>query len=107
VHTNDLPILFGLYEVGLGFWNYPYLSYALEILFVLFGWMLVRQRNIFSYILLFLMIACFSGMLFGDEPDLMKHNDFLRTSVVLLSNGLFILLAYLSDRKAKIKIVQN
>jgi len=31
----------------------------------------------------------------------MKNNDSLRTSVVLISNGLFILLAYLYDRKMK------
>lgn len=103
VHTADLPILFGTYNVGFGLWNFPYLTYAIEILFVLIGWLLIKQRNIFSYILLFLMIASFTGMVFRDEPEIMKHNDYLRTSVVLISNGLFIFLAYLSDRKKGIK----
>lgn len=101
VHTNDLPILFGTYKVGFGLWNFPYLTYAIEILFVLTGWLLVRERNVFSYVLLFFMIASFSGMIFNDEPEIMKQNDYLRTSVVLVSNGLFILLAYFSDRKQK------
>jgi hypothetical protein len=101
VHTNDLPILFGIYKVGFGLWNFPYLTYAIEILFVLIGWLLVRKRNVFSYVLLFFMIASFSGMIFNDEPEIMIHNDYLRTSIVLVSNGLFILLAYLSDRKLK------
>ena len=101
VHTNDLPILFGGYSVGLGLWNYPYFTFAIEIIFVLIGWLLIKRRNIFSYILLFLMIASFTGMVFGSEPEMMRNNAALRTSVVLLSNGLFILFAYLSDRKGK------
>ncbi len=104
VHENDLPILFGTYKVGFGLWKFPYFTYAIEILFVLIGWLLIKQRNIFSYILLFLLIASFSGMVFSDEPEIMKHNDSLRTSVVLISNGLFIFLAYLSDRKQKKRI---
>lgn len=101
VHTNDLPILFGTYKVGFGLWRFPYFTYAMEILLVLIGWLLIRKRNVFSYVLLFIMIASFSGMIFSDEPEAMKHNDYLRTSVGLISNGLFIFLAYLSDRKLK------
>jgi hypothetical protein len=101
VHTKDLSIWFGSYNVGFGLWEYPYLTYAIEILFVIAGWLLIRGKNIFSYLLLFLMIASFSGMTFSEEPEIMKHNDYLRTSIVLISNGLFIFLAYLSDRKTK------
>ena len=104
VHTNDLPILTGTYKVGFGLWKYPYLTYTIEILFVLIGWLLIKRKNIFSYILLFLMLAIFSGMVFREEPDIIKHNDYLRTSIVLISNGLFIILAYLSDRKTKKEI---
>lgn len=96
-----MPILFGIYKVGFGLWNFPYLTYAIEILFVLIGWLLVMERNLFSYVLLFFMIASFSGMIFSNEPEIMKQNNYLRTLVVLISNGLFILLAYLSDRKLK------
>lgn len=102
VHTHDLPILFGTYKVGFGLWEYPYLTYAIEILFVLIGWMLIKKKNVFSYFLLFLLIASFSGMVFGEEPEIMKHNDYLRTSLVLISNILFIFLAYLSDKKQKV-----
>lgn len=101
VHTNDLSILFTSNISGLGLWNYPYLTYAIEISFVLIGWIIVKNKNIFSYILLFLMLASFSGMVFSEEPEAMKHNDVLRTSVVLVSNGMFILLAYLWERTAK------
>jgi len=101
VHTNDLPILFGTYKVGFGLWSFPYLTYSIEILFVLIAWLLIKERNIFSYVILFLMIASFSGMTFNNEPEIMKNNDSLRTSVVLISYVLFILLAYLYDRKMK------
>jgi NADH:ubiquinone oxidoreductase subunit 2 (subunit N) len=101
VHTNDLPVFFGSYYTGLGLWNYPYLSFGLEIVILIAGWIWLNRKNTFSYILLILLILSFTGMIFREEPEIMKHNDFLRTSVVLVSNGLFILLAYLSDRKSK------
>jgi hypothetical protein len=101
VHTNDLPILFGGYSIGLGLWNYPYFTFAIEIIFALTGWLLIKRRNIFSYILLFLLIAGFTGMTFGSEPEIMQNSAALRTSVVLFANGLFILFAFLSDRKGK------
>jgi len=99
VHTQDLSLWFGSYNVGLGLWQYPYLSYSLEIIFVGIGWLLVKKRNVFSYLLLVLMIAGFTGMTFSEEPEIMKHSDYLRTSIVLISNGIFIFLAYLSDKK--------
>ncbi len=102
VHTKDLPILFGTYNVGFGLWNFPYFAFSLEILFVIFGWLLIKKRNIFSYILLFLMLAGFTGMIFSEEPELMKNNDYLRTFMVLLFNCIFIFLAYLSE-KTKLK----
>lgn len=40
-------------------------------------------------------------MIYRNEPELLKSNDFLLTSVVLISIGLFIFLAYLSDSKPK------
>lgn len=102
VHTKDLPILFGTYNVGFGLWNFPYFAFSLEILFVIFGWFLIKKRNVFSYILLFLMLAAFTGMIFSEEPELMKNNDYLRTFMVLIFNGIFIFLAYLSE-KTKLK----
>ncbi len=104
VHNRDLPLWFGSYKVGLGLWQYPFISYMVEVIFVLGGWLLIKQKNVFSYILLFLMIASFTGMVFSDEPEIMKHNDYLRTSMVLISNGVFILLAYFSDKKSKRQI---
>jgi hypothetical protein len=101
VHTNDLSLWFGSYNVGLGLWKYPYVSYSLEVLLVLLTWPLIKRKNLFSHLLLFLMIASFTGMTFSEEPEIMKHNDALRTSVVLISNGLFIFLAFLSDGRKR------
>jgi hypothetical protein len=101
MHTKDLPILFGTYKVGFGLWKFPIVSYVLEIVFVLAGWLLIKHKNLFSWILLFLMIASFTGMVFTEEPEIMQHSVYLRTSMVLVSNGLFIFLSYFSDRKSK------
>jgi hypothetical protein len=101
VHINDLPIFYGTCKVGFGLWKFPYLAFSIEIIFVVAGWLMIIQKNIYSYLMIVLMIAAFSGMVFSEEPEIMKQNDYLRTSVVLISNGIFIFLAYLSDRKLK------
>ncbi len=99
VHTPDLPLLIGKYHVGLGLWKLPYLSFAVELLFVFVTWLMFKERTVFSYILLVLMLLSFTGMLFAPEPDIVKSSGAYRTLVVLVLNGLFIILAYLSDRK--------
>lgn len=101
VHTKDLPILFGSLNVGLGLWNYPLSSFAIEMLLVILGWSFWGNKNFVSYILLMLMIISFTGMICSDEPEIMKTNDYLRTSVVLISNGIFIFLAYLTEFSLK------
>jgi hypothetical protein len=103
VHTPDLSIFFGYGKVGLGLWNYPYLSFGLEIILVLIGWLILRYKNAVSYLLLFLLVAGFTGMVFGKEPDSIKNNAALRTLIVLVPNMLFIVLAYLSERLQKKK----
>lgn len=101
VHTNDLSIFFGSINVGLGLWNYPYVAYTTEILFLLIGWLLLKKRNVVSVVLLLLLIGGFSKMLFGEEPEAMKQSASLRSLAVLISNCLFILLAYFSESKAE------
>jgi len=103
VHTPDLSIFFGYGKVGLGLWNYPYLSFGLEIILVLVGWLILRYKNAVSYLLFFLLIAGFTGMFFGKEPDVIKNNESLRTLIVLVPNMLFIVLAYFSERSQKKK----
>ncbi|MCX5840959.1 MAG: hypothetical protein NTY16_05795, partial [Deltaproteobacteria bacterium] len=103
VHTPDLSIFFGYIKTGLGLWNYPYLSFGLEIILVLSGWLILRYRNAVSFLLLFLLIGSFTGMIFGKEPDAMKNSEALRTLMVLASNMLFIVLAYFSERIQKDK----
>jgi hypothetical protein len=103
VHTPDLSIFFGYIKTGLGLWNYPYLSFGLEIALVLAGWLILGYRNTVSYILLFLLIAGFTGMFFGKEPDVIKNSESLRSLMVLVPNMLFILLAYFSERLQKNK----
>lgn len=103
VHTPDLSIFFGYIKTGLGLWNYPYLSFGLEIILVFSGWLILRYRNAVSYLLLFLLIGSFTGMIFGKEPDAMKNSEALRTLMVLASNMLFIVIAYFSERIQKNK----
>lgn len=103
VHTPDLSIIFGYIKTGLGLWNYPYLSFGLEIILVFSGWLILRYRNAVSYLLLFLLIGSFTGMIFGKEPDAMKNSEALRTLMVLASNMLFIVIAYFSERIQKNK----
>jgi hypothetical protein len=101
VHTPDLAIFFGSMKVGLGLWNYPYLSYALEIILVLSGWLLIKYRSPVSFLLLFLMIGSLTGMVFGKEPDVTKNNQMIRIAMVFFSNALFLAFAYLSEKSAK------
>jgi hypothetical protein len=103
VHTPDLSIFFGYIKTGLGLWNYPYLSFGLEIALVLAGWLILGYRNTVSYILLFLLIAGFTGMFFGKEPDVIKNIESLRSMMVLVPSMLFIVLAYFSERLQKNK----
>ena len=103
VHTPDLSIFFGYGKVGLGLWNYPYLSFGLEIVIVLLGWLILRYKNAVSFLLLFLLVAGFTGMFFGKEPDAVKNNATMRTLIVLVPNMLFIVLAYFSERLQKKK----
>jgi len=98
VHTSDLSIFFGSTKVGLGLWHYPILTYIVEIAFVLIGWLLLK-KNIYSYLLLVLMVGAFTGMVFAKEPLIFREHYVLRTSIVLIANLLFIFLAYLWDRK--------
>jgi hypothetical protein len=103
VHTPDLSIFFGHIKTGLGLWNYPYLSFGLEIILVLSGWLILRYRNAVSFLLLFLLIGYFTGMIFVKEPDAIKNSEALRTLIVLAWNTLFIVLAYFSERIQKNK----
>jgi len=101
VHTPDLSIFFGHIKAGLGLWNYPYLSFGLEILLVATGWLILRYWNSVSFLLFFLLVGGFTGMFFGKEPDTIKSNEALRTLMVLVPNALFILLAYFSEKVQK------
>lgn len=101
VHTPDLSLFFGHIKVGLGLWSYPYLSFGLEIVMVLAGWLYLGYRNAVSFLLLFLLLAGFCGMTFGKEPDMIKSHEALRTLVVLVPNLLFIVLAYFSEKAQK------
>jgi len=100
VHTPDLSIFFGSSKVGLGLWHYPILTYIIEIAFVFTGWLLLK-KNIYSYVLLIVMVGAFTGMVFAEEPLIFREHFALRTSIVLIANLLFVFIAYLWDRKNK------
>jgi len=45
-HTPDLPLVGDSFKVGFGLWNYPFLSIALEVLFICFGsWLYLRNNT--------------------------------------------------------------
>ena len=100
VHTPDLSIFFGSFNVGLGLWHYPFLTYIIEIAIVVTGWVFLK-KNIYAYILLILMVGAFSGMVFAQEPPIFREHYILRTSIVLIINLLFVFIAYLWDRNTK------
>ena len=102
VHTPDLSIFFGHLKVGLGLWNYPLLTYCIEIAFVVTGWLFLK-KNIYAYLLLVLMTGAFTGMVFAEEPPVFREHYFLRTLMVLIVNILFIFIAFLWEGKANPK----
>ncbi|RMD51307.1 MAG: hypothetical protein D6830_00640, partial [Ignavibacteria bacterium] len=93
VHTSDISLFFGYGNIGLGLWNYPELSFYLEIALVLIGWIYLGRKNTFSYLLILLMIVGFTGMIYRPEPEVIRESVFLRSGVVLLSNGIFVILS--------------
>jgi hypothetical protein len=98
VHTPDLSLFFGYGKAGLGLWEYPYLTFGLEIILVLAGWLILGYKNLVSFLLVFLLVASFTGMVFGKEPVGIRDNASLRTLIVLIPNILFMALAYFSER---------
>lgn len=99
VHTPDLSLFFGAYKTGLGLWNYPWISFGLEILLVIAGWLILRLLNPFSVILLILLLGSFTGMIFGSEPAVIRESGAARAAMVLGSNILFIIFSYFADRR--------
>jgi hypothetical protein len=103
VHTPDLSLFFGYMKTGLGLWNYPTLSFGIEIILVCAGWLILGYRNGASFLLLFLLLGSFSGMFFGREPEAIKNSQVIRTAIVLIPTLLFIGLAYVSERNERKK----
>jgi len=101
VHQPDMSLFFGNYKLGLGLWKYPYLVYGIEVALFMAGWLIWKKKNIFSYVLLFLVIGGFTSMVFGHEPDFIRDNEILRTFIILMANILFIFLAYLTEKRFK------
>lgn len=93
VHNSDITLFFGYGNVGFGLWNYPQVSFYLEIILVLMGWFYLGKKTLFSYLLVLLMIAGFAGMIFRPEPEIIKESVLLRSGIVLISNGIFVILS--------------
>lgn len=98
VHTPDLGIFFGSWKVGLGLWHYPMLTYITELAFFVIGWILLK-KNIYSYVLLILMVGAATAMIFAEMPPFFKKNISLCCAGLLIFTLLSIFLAYLWDRK--------
>jgi hypothetical protein len=104
VHPADLPLFFDQFKVGLGLWHFVLPSFALEVLMVITGAVYCLRGTGLpkkGLLLVLLMVAGYYGMLFAPEPAVIQVDMKLRALIVLGAYGLFILLAYWSERPAR------
>ena len=97
VHTPDLGIFSDSWKVGLGLWHYPILTYITELAFFIIGWILLK-KNIYSYLLLILMVGAATAMVFVDLPPIFSKSISLCCAGLLIFTLLSIFLAYLWDK---------
>ena len=101
VHTPDLGIFLDRWKVGLGLWYYPILTYITELSFFVIGWILLK-KNIYSYLLLILMVGAATAMVFADLPPIFNKSISLCCAGLLIFTLLSIFLAYLWDKRMKL-----
>jgi len=107
VHLPDLSILFhSSYKLGFGLYRHLYLTYILEIILLLSGWLFLDKKNVYSYITIIVMIALFSMMIFAKQPEFYRAHFFTLTSILVFFGGLlFVFLAYSWEKRNKKLVV--
>jgi len=101
VHTPDLGIFSDSWKVGLGLWHYPVLTYITELTFFVTGGMLLK-KNIYSYLLLILLVGAATAMIFAEMPPFFKKNISLYCAGLLMFTLLSVFLAWLWDKRMKL-----
>jgi hypothetical protein len=103
VHISDVPVFFTQPKVGLGLWNHPWISYALEIGFVLGGAFYLFSKTRIKSLLIpgLIMVPMISGMLFAEEPPAIRSRPNARVMLILVVYIAFIVIAYFSERRKK------
>jgi membrane-bound metal-dependent hydrolase YbcI (DUF457 family) len=72
VHQPDMPLFHDSFKVGLGLWNFPMLSFTLEILaLIAAGYFLLKDIvNIKRFVfMVFLLAFSYTGMFFAPEAE--------------------------------------
>jgi len=98
VHTPDLPLFPDSYKVGLGLWQLPWVSFLLELTFlILAGYYLLKgSRKIKRLVTLtVLLIVGYASMFFAPEAEV-TANQAAIVSIILYS--FFAVLASWSER---------
>ena len=102
VHISDLPLFFNSYKVGFGLWQYPVISFSVEIALVIFGIFYLYKDirlNKRSLLLIVLLLAGFWAMFFKEEPPIIHSDMKIRALILLIPYLGFIALAFWSDKK--------
>lgn len=100
VHTPDLIMFSGNRKVGMGLWNYPVLTYIAELAFFLTGWLLLK-KNIYSYLLLILMLGAATVMIFAELPPFFIKHISLCFAGLLIFTLVSVFLAFMWDQRMK------
>jgi len=98
-HTNDMPLLFDSFKVGLGLWNFPWLAFLFEVgIFISAGYYLYKgSKNLKRpIILILLLVVLYFPTMFAPEGEVPVRV----VSIMSLSfYSIFAALAWWSERK--------
>lgn len=98
-HTNDMPLLFNSFKVGLGLWNFPWTAFLFEIvIFIGAGYYLYKgSKNLKRPIILIsLLVVFYSPTMFAPEGEV----PVTLVSIMSLSfYSIFAALAWWSERE--------
>lgn len=97
-HTNDMPLLFNSFKVGLGLWNFPWTAFLFEIvIFIGAGYYLYKDSKNLKrpIILISLLVVFYSPTMFAPEGEV----PVTLVSIMSLSfYSIFAALAWWSER---------
>lgn len=101
VHMADLPLFFDEFKVGLGLWQFPWVSFLLELsALFLAGFYLLKEYKIRKRhtIMLLLLSLGFLAMFFAPEAE---ATPALASTTSLALYAIFTCMAYWSERELR------